>query len=251
MRALAVIPARLESQRLPEKVLLAESGRPLIQHVYERVRQAPGLDHVVVATDAPEVVEACRSFGAEALMTRADHVSGTDRVAEAARQLEESGRRFDVVLNVQGDEPEIAPAALEELLAVLAEHDDPMATLAEPLLEEEAALSQVVKVALGAGGRALYFSRAAIPFLRDRSRGFERYRHVGVYGFRADFLQTFPTLERCELERVEGLEQLRALYHGYALRVGLIPRGASGRGIDTREDYDAFLARVRAGEEED
>jgi 3-deoxy-manno-octulosonate cytidylyltransferase (CMP-KDO synthetase) len=248
MRALAIIPARLSSRRLPRKILLRESGKYLVQHVYERVADLPGLARVVVATDSAEVREACASFGAEALMTSPEHSSGTDRVAEAARQLEARGERFEVVVNVQGDEPELEPSKVSALLELM-EGGDPMGTLAEPLSSyEDFALPQVVKVVLDAAGRALLFSRAPIPAAARLPEGapLEALRHVGIYAFRSDFLQLFPRLPVCQLELREGLEQLRALYHGHAIRVGVVTP-SQGRGIDTRSDYDAFLSRCRSG----
>jgi 3-deoxy-manno-octulosonate cytidylyltransferase (CMP-KDO synthetase) len=241
MRALAVIPARLKSIRLARKALLRETGKYLIEHVYERVQKISGLDRVVIATDSEEILTACRDFGAEVLMTRADHISGTDRVAEAAAVLAAGGQHFDVVINVQGDEPELEPKHVEQLLELM-KLGDPMGTLAEELHDlEEGALSQVVKVVLDAESRALYFSRSLIPHQRNRG-GPVLLRHIGIYGFQAEFLQRFPKLAKSDLEQAEGLEQLRALFHGYRIRVGVVA-GRSGRGIDTREDYDGFLLR--------
>lgn len=250
MNAIAIIPARLASERLPRKVLLAESGKTLIEHVYERARAAKGLSEVVVATDSSEVIEACRSFGARAIMTSASHTSGTDRVAEAARLLQNEGHRFDLVINVQGDEPELDPALIETLIDLL-RRGAPMASLCEPIRSEaEAELPQLVKVVLTLDGRALYFSRARIPF--PRRPGAPCYRHIGLYGFKASFLQSFTKLPPSSLEQTEGLEQLRALENGFTIQMGIVQYGAQNtaqsaglRGIDTREDYDAFLARLR------
>lgn len=241
MRALAVIPARLESSRLAQKALLRETGKYLIEHVYERAKLARGLDRVVIATDSEDILAACQSFGAEALMTRVDHQSGTDRVAEAAKILEDRGEGSDVIINVQGDEPELDPGHIERLIELMG-HGDAMGTLAEELEdEEEARLPQVVKLVVDAESRALYFSRSLIPYPRSPG-GPVLLRHIGIYGFQADFLQRFPTLEKSPLEQAEGLEQLRTLYHGYKIRVGVVS-GQGVRGIDTRADYDAFLLR--------
>lgn len=245
MSKLAVIPARLDSQRLPRKALLKESGRTLIEHVHQRVQQVRGLDRIILATDSEEIMEAARGFGAEAMMTRADHCSGTDRVAEVAASLAAQGQRYEVVVNVQGDEPELDPKQVEQLLELM-ERGDPMATLAERMDDiEEARLPQVVKVVLDEEGRALYFSRSLMPYpARDTDPG-GWLRHLGIYAFKADFLQTYTRLPASQLEQRERLEQLRALAHGYRIRVGVV-EGRSGRGIDTREDYDAFLKRCAA-----
>ena len=243
MRALAVIPARLESSRLARKALLRETGKYLIEHVYERAGQVAGLDRIVIATDSDDIVKACETFGAEALLTRNDHRSGTDRVAEAAKILLDRGEKYDVVINVQGDEPELEPSHVERLLELMS-HGDAMGTLAEELEDvDEARLPQVVKLVVDAESRALYFSRSLIPYPRSVG-GPVLLRHIGIYGFQADFLQRFPTLKKSPLEQAEGLEQLRTLFHGYKIRVGVVP-GQGVRGIDTREDYDAFLLRYQ------
>jgi 3-deoxy-manno-octulosonate cytidylyltransferase (CMP-KDO synthetase) len=244
MRVLVVIPARLESRRLERKALLRETGKYLIEHVYERVQEIRGLDRIVIATDSDEILAACKGFGAEALLTRSDHVSGTDRVAEAAQILKIQGENFDVVINVQGDEPEMKPDHVEQLIELM-RHGDPMGTLAEEVHDlVEASLPQVVKVVLDSESRALYFSRSLIPYPRNDG-GPVMLRHIGIYGFQAEFLQSVPKLAKSPLELAEGLEQLRVLSHGYKIRVGVVS-GRSGRGIDTREDYDAFLLRFSA-----
>lgn len=249
MRVLVVIPARLASTRLPRKVLLAESGRPLIAHVHERARRVPGVDRVVIATDSVEVEEACRGFGAEVMMTRADHRSGTDRVAEVSRRLAGQGDVFDLVVNLQGDEPELDPAHVEQLIALMAD-GDPMGTLAERITDPaDFTRPQVVKVVLGADGRALYFSRAPIPARLEEADAALReahppLRHIGLYAYGSAFLERYTTLAPSLLEQIERLEQLRALHHGATIRVGVV-EGQGARGIDTREDYDAFLARLR------
>jgi 3-deoxy-manno-octulosonate cytidylyltransferase (CMP-KDO synthetase) len=245
MRAIVVIPARLGSTRLARKPLLRETGKFLIEHVVERARAAQRASLVVVATDSDEIAHACASFGAEAVMTSPDHPSGTDRVAETARVLAARGERFDLVVNVQGDEPELPPANVDRLIALMEEGGADMGTLVEPLDDpREAALSQVVKVVLDARGFALYFSRALIP--HDVQPGPGWLRHVGIYAFTPEFLQRFTALEPAPIERRERLEQLRALHHGFRIRAAVVP--ASGaRGIDTPDDYSAFVARWRAG----
>lgn len=243
-QVLTVIPARLGSTRLPRKVLLRDTGRYLIDHVHERVRAAKHAGRVVVATDSDEVLAACRAFGAEALMTRADHPSGTDRVAEVARAL---GGAFDLVVNVQGDEPELDPGHVDRLVELMRRTRAEMGTLAEPLDDpDEVVKPQVVKVVTDHHGRALYFSRSPLPSLGAPPAEGEplALRHVGIYAFTPAFLQTFCALPPAPLERRERLEQLRALWHGHAIHVGVV--AAQGvRGIDTPEDYAAFVARRR------
>lgn len=246
-QVLTVIPARLGSTRLARKVLLRDTGRTLIDHVHERVKAARLAGRVVIATDSDEVLAACREFGAEALMTRADHPSGTDRVAEVARTL---GGAFDLVVNVQGDEPELDPGHVDAIVELMQAARVDMGTLAEPLDDpEEAAKPQVVKVVTDHAGRALYFSRSPLPSLGapERPPGEPLcLRHVGIYAFTPTFLQTFCALPPAPLERRERLEQLRALWHGHGIQVAVVP--AQGvRGIDTPEDYARFVERWRAG----
>lgn len=246
-RALVVVPARLASTRLPRKVLLRDSGKYLIEHVWERARAARSAERVVLATDHPEVLAAARSFGAEAVLTSPEHPSGTDRVAEVARALGVTGDH-ELVVNVQGDEPELDPALIDRLVALMQDGAAPMGTLAEPIGDPaDLQRPQVVKVVLDRAGRALYFSRSLIPHpAGDPDPDHPALRHVGIYAYRARFLQDFCRLAPAPLERREKLEQLRALWHGHAIQVGVVaPTGA--RGIDTPEDYQAFLERARAG----
>ena len=246
-RALLVIPARLASTRLPRKVLLRESGKFLIEHVWERACAARGAPRVVLATDDPEVLAAARGFGAEARLTRADHPSGTDRVAEVARQLASEGATFDLVVNVQGDEPELDPGLIDRLVELMERTSDPMGTLAEPLEDpQDLQRQQVVKVVLDKEGRALYFSRAPIPFPAGPSPAGEAadplaLRHVGIYAFRREAVEAFTRLAPTPLERAEKLEQLRALEHGWRIHVLLGHRAPAG--IDTPDDYEAFVGR--------
>jgi 3-deoxy-manno-octulosonate cytidylyltransferase (CMP-KDO synthetase) len=248
-RTLIVIPARLGSTRLPRKVLLKETGRYLIDHVHERAKAAKRADRVLIATDSDEVARAARSFGAEAVLTREDHPSGTDRVAEAAADLVALGERpFDLVVNVQGDEPELDPGHIDTLVELMERSKTAdMGTLAEPLDDPaELVRPQVVKVVCDAAGHALYFSRAPIP---DRAgpppAGEPRaLRHVGIYAYRPAFLQAFCRLAPAPLEKAERLEQLRALWHGHRIVVGVVA-AQGARGIDTPEDYARFVARVR------
>lgn len=235
-RVVAVIPARFASERLPGKPLAEIHGKPMIVRVMERAQRARGIDRVLVATDDPRIADAVSAHGGEAVMTSPHCQSGTDRVAEAVRGLE---AEFGVVLNVQGDEPLLEPIALEILVGAFRDAAVRMATLARPLQPEERELPQVVKVVRNRLGDALYFSRAAIPFVRDGGR-FENLAHVGIYGFRRAFLSEFARLPSTPLERAEKLEQLRALEHGVPIRVLATPY--AGFGVDTPED----LERARA-----
>jgi 3-deoxy-manno-octulosonate cytidylyltransferase (CMP-KDO synthetase) len=264
LTTVAVMPARFASTRFPGKPLAKETGRFLIQHVCERVLAAKRVDRAIVATDDQRIIEAVRSFGGEARMTRSDHVSGTDRVAEVAAALKLRDR--DLVLNVQGDEPEIEPASLDELVARMnrADHGCGIGTLAAPF-DREAPRSgpgspkdpNCVKVVVDALGRALYFSRSLIPYPRDTGGEVDHPElwllHLGVYAFRPDVLQKIggdlPSRgllpERPPvLDRAESLEQLRWLAGGMSIAVALVDRGAVG--IDTPEDYAAFVRRIRA-----
>ena len=240
MNVAVVIPARFASTRLPGKPLLRATGKYLIQHVYERARQAAGV--VVVATDDARIADAVRGFGGTAVITRADHPSGTDRVAEAAAGLD-----ADVVVNLQGDEPLFDPAGVGQLIRLLGERPTAdVATLAAPIRDVATYESpNAVKVVCDDGGRALYFSRSPVPFCRDAAPDFHadppRYRlHVGVYAFRRAALLRLAGLPPHPLEQAEKLEQLRWLGAGATVLVGSVP--AAHRGIDTPEDYAAFVA---------
>lgn len=233
-----LIPARYGSTRLAAKALLRESGKYLVQHVYERALQAPGVSLVLVLTDDERVAEAVRSFGGGVRMTSAAHVSGTDRCAEAAADLP-----HQVIVNVQGDEPLFAPADLGQLAAAVAAGAD-IATLGAPFDSEGArrALS-AVKALVGPEGLAVGFQRAWPSPAEQRRLGAEQvWHHVGIYAFARSRLLEFPRLKPSEGEQRERLEQLRALEHGWRIRV--LPASAPGFGIDTREDYDAFLRRL-------
>lgn len=242
--AIAILPARYDSQRFPGKPLAAATGKPLIQHVVENARRARRLDRVVVATDHPGIFEAVTAFGGEVVMTGV-HPNGTSRIAEAIEKL---GAPHPLVLNVQGDEPEIDPAVIDALVEGLAA--DPqaqMATLHSPFGPgEDRANPNIVKVVKDRQNRALYFSRSLIPFDRDQQHP-TVYKHPGLYAFRRDFLRLYPTLEPTPLEEAEKLEQLRVLEHGY--RIALIPAAAPHPGIDTPEQYQAFVERHRAGQD--
>lgn len=244
---IVVIPARFASSRLPGKPLQDIAGKPMIQHVWEQARRS-GAQRVVVATDDARIVEACERFGAEVLMTCAEHNSGTDRLAEVAEKL---GLAADaIVVNVQGDEPLIPPAVIDQVAANLAANPQAaIATLAEPLGDAQALFNpNVVKVLSDLNGLALTFSRAPLPwardeFARDRNQlpaGVPFRRHIGIYAYRAGFLADFVAWGPCWLEDTECLEQLRALWHGQRIHVAdaVEPPPA---GVDTPED----LERVR------
>jgi 3-deoxy-manno-octulosonate cytidylyltransferase (CMP-KDO synthetase) len=245
MKTAIVIPARYASQRLPGKPLLRVTGKYLVQHVYEQACQARAADTVVVATDDPRIVAAVESFGGNVVLTRRDHVSGTDRVAEVARGLD-----AEVVVNLQGDEPLIDPASLDLLVSLL--KNDPaadMATLAVPIYSAERWHNpNCVKVVCDDAGRALYFSRSPIPFVRDSRPDFSAkparfLQHLGLYAYRRPFLLQLAALPPAPLEQIEKLEQLRVLAAGRRIQVGTVVYAAGG--VDTRADYENFVATYR------
>ena len=246
MKAVVVIPARLGSTRLPDKVLLEAGGKPLIRHVYERARGAKLAARIVVATDDARVRSAVEAFGGEARMTDTAHTSGSARVAEAARGLD-----ADIVVNVQGDEPEIDPEHIDALIRVQRDHAPFAATLAAPFPpssrpEDANAVKAVLGRRIAEGVHdALYFTRALAPWPRDAQgaadpAGF--HLHVGVYAYSAASLQRFAKEPEGRLERIERLEQLRILEMGERIAVGLVSGAA--RGVDTAEDFAAFRRRV-------
>ncbi len=232
---MGAIPARYGSTRLPGKPLLPIAGRPMIEHVYSRVAQARGLDRVVVLTDDERIARAVEGFGGEWEMTPADCASGTDRIAWAARRW---GSR--AIINIQGDEPLIDP----ELVSRVAEHlaampDDPVVTLATPATREDMENPNAVKVVLTRDGKALYFSRAPIPYLRQapgQQGGFAPLKHLGIYGYQREALLSLAGLAPTPLERSESLEQLRALENGIPIRVLVVDQGSFG--VDTAEDLE-------------
>lgn len=238
-----VIPARYASSRLPAKPLLDLGGKPMVVRVAERVAAA-GADEIWVATDHPEVFAVAQAHGLSVLMTREDHPSGTDRIAEVAALR---GWADDtLVVNVQGDEPLIDPAVVADTAHQLAESGAAIATVAHPIHDPAEFFNpNVVKVVCGAQGDALYFSRAPIPYARDafaQSReqlpvGLPALRHVGLYAYRTSFLKAYASLSPSPLEQFESLEQLRALWHGYRIRVALIDQ-APAPGVDTPEDAE-------------
>ncbi len=233
LRILGVIPARFASSRFPGKALATLAGKPIIQHVYERCLQTRYLTQVVVATDDDRIADAVRGFGGRVRMTRADHLSGTDRVAEVASADEAS-----IVVNVQGDEPLIDPSAVDAAtLALLDDIDAPMATLKKRIEDpEEITNPNVVKVVTSHAHDAVYFSRCPIPFTRGDHAVY--YKHIGLYVYRRDFLLGYSQLPVGPLETAERLEQLRALENGYRIRV--METEYESLGVDTPED----LAKV-------
>lgn len=241
----AIIPARFGASRFPGKPLARDTGKYLIQHVCERVSAAETIERVIVATDDVRIGEAVRSFGGEVQMTRADHVSGTDRIAEVVERL--GGEDDDLILNVQGDEPEIEPACLDQLVRrMLADRVD-AGTLAAPFAaDQDPADPNAVKVVVDADGFALYFSRALIPHVRDAGGGERPWLlHVGVYAYRRAFLPEYTGWAPTALEQLEKLEQLRILEHGRAIAVERTT--GAPKGVDTPEDYARFVARRRLG----
>lgn len=253
MRVLGFIPARLQSSRLPRKMLLADTGKTLIQHTWEAASQArvlQGADgpNLVVATDSFEISAAVQLFGGRVAMT-GDHPSGTDRIAEVVRREFED---VDIIVNIQGDEPEMDPEAINKVVDVLANNPAAqMSTLCTPIIELKVLDEpSCVKAVIAADGRALYFSRSPVPFARDRSReellkSESPWRlHLGIYAYRREFLLNLTTQPPSPLEQLEKLEQLRALEIGAIIQCGEVAHRTVG--IDTPDDYARFVARRRA-----
>jgi 3-deoxy-manno-octulosonate cytidylyltransferase (CMP-KDO synthetase) len=245
VKAAGIIPARYHSTRLPGKPLSDIGGKPMIQHVYENALRASVLDPIIVATDDRRIKAAVEGFGGRAVMTSADHPTGSDRIAEVARGLE-----AEVVVNIQGDEPFISPRMLEEVVApLLADPELPMSTLMNEIPEELFGDPSVVKVVTDLEGNALYFSRSLIPYPRNR-KGHRAYEHIGIYAYRREFLLTYTALPPTPLERLESLEQLRVLEHGYRLKVVLTQaHDYLPLSVDTPEDLEKArrLFRERRG----
>lgn len=241
--AIGVIPARWASTRLPGKSLVLLCGKPLVQWVYERAKQARKLGSLVVATDDERIRAAVEKFGGKAVMTRADHPSGTDRIAEAVR-----GMDAEVLINVQGDEPLIDPALIDQLVtAMQSDAAWDMATAASPIAgADELNNPAVVKVVCDAQGRALYFSRSVIPHIRDGDAKFEKlhWRHIGIYAYRRAFLEKLVKAPPCDLELAEKLEQLRALHIGCRMKV--VQTREAGLGVDTPADVARAEQALRA-----
>jgi 3-deoxy-manno-octulosonate cytidylyltransferase (CMP-KDO synthetase) len=240
MRVIAVIPARLESTRLPRKMLRQIAGKPLIARVYEGVRSSPLLDDVIVATDSDEIVQVCRVHGWNARMTSAKHRSGTERVREVSDSAE-----ADIYLNVQGDEPLTRAEHIAALIDLMKDPQAQVGTLKTPASTEDINNPNAVKVVTDSAGRALYFSRATIPFDRDGSRPCY-FKHLGFYAYRKAALDRFCALPESSLEISERLEQLRFLENGIPIQVGETPHDTVG--VDTEEDLRRVEAILRRRE---
>jgi len=238
-----VIPARYASSRLPAKPLQDIVGKPMVIHVVERALES-GADQVIVATDHEEIVAVVRQYGHEVVMTRESHVSGTDRIAEVA--LAQGWSDDAIVVNVQGDEPLIAPALIREVANNLAQHPDAAIATACHAIHDKASMlnPNIVKVVMDAHGHAMYFSRAPIPCARDAFAAdldfpvnMLAYRHIGIYAYRVGFLKAYSGLKPAAIEQLESLEQLRALWHGYKISVA-VSDNAPATGVDTQKDLE-------------
>jgi len=243
VKIVVCIPARYASTRFPAKVLAKDTGKYLIQHTWEQACKAKLPVRVVIAADDEKIVRAAKEFGAECVLTSTKHNSGTDRIAEAVGRSD-----ADIVINVQGDEPRIDPGHIDLLARMMLDNPQAeMATLAAPFAaHEQIADPNVVKVVVGTGGKAIYFSRSVIPYDRDRAGVGDAgsyLRHLGIYAYRRDFLLTITSLPQTPLEKLEKLEQLRALENGYTILVGKVEHTCEG--IDTPEQYAAFAERWR------
>ena len=246
MKIVGIIPARLQSTRLPRKLLLNVTGKPLLQYVWETACECPDLHDVVVATDSEEIAEAVHRFGGRAEMT-GDHNSGTDRIAEVTRRCFSDA---DAIVNLQGDEPELEPSVVAALVREIRTSGSQMATVAAPITSPDVVRDpSCVKVVMDVNGRAMYFSRSPIPFSRDIAIE-DHFRddepspwllHVGLYAYRRDFLLKLTTMPPSPLEQLDKLEQLRALQCGASMSVAVVNHASVG--IDTPEDYAAFIAR--------
>ncbi len=244
MNIVVVIPARYGSSRFEAKVLANKTGKFLVQHSYERALCAKGISGVIIATDDGRVMQACRSFGGNCVMTSVNHQSGTDRIAEAVNNTP-----CDIVVNLQADEPEIDPAHIEKVAGLLVKNPDAaMATLIAPFESpEQVANPNIVKCVIDNRGKALYFSRSPIPYDRQAQgigdiKGY--WRHLGIYAYRKSFLMEFTRLLPSFLETTEKLEQLRALENGYTILTASVERVWDG--VDTPEQYEAFVQRYKA-----
>jgi len=249
VKVLAVIPARYGSTRFAGKVLAKDTGKFLIQHTYERACLAGLPDKVIIAADDERVAAAAGTFGAECVLTSVEHKSGTDRIAEAISKIQNSKFKIqnsDIVLNLQADEPEIDPENIDYLAELLIKNPDfPMATLAADFQsKEQIADPNIVKIITDCNNKAIYFSRAPIPYNREKSGvgNVQQYlRHIGIYAYRKEFLLKITTLPQTPLEKIEKLEQLRAIENGYSILVGKVKHTCDG--IDTPQQYAEFVAR--------
>ena len=246
MKKVIIIPARLDSSRLPKKVLLDLKGKTVIQRVYEQCLKVKNVDGVYIATDSLEIKEVCETFTNHVIITKSTHQSGTDRIGEAVSAID-----CDIVINVQGDEPFIEPSLIEALVNSFSNSDISMSSAMSKINNiKDLQNTNVVKVVTDLHNNALFFSRSLIPFPRDVKeisianemlKKYQFYRHIGIYGYRKDFLLKFVNMEQSYLEKVEKLEQLRALENGFKIK--MIETDSSLMGIDTREDYEEALKK--------
>ena len=238
MQFKVVIPARYASTRLPGKPLLDIAGKPMVVRVAEQALKS-GASEIVIATDFEKIIEAAKAHNIKAVMTRVNHVSGTDRIAEVAQTL--NWADDDIVVNVQGDEPLIDPKLIQQVAAHLAISKDAVMATACHAIHDEASMinTNIVKVVMDASSNALYFSRAPIPYPRDDvyKQNIQAFRHIGIYAYRVGFLKKYAQLSVTVLEQIESLEQLRVLHHGYKIGV-TITENAPASGVDTQEDLD-------------
>ena len=246
MKKVIVIPARLDSSRLPKKVLLDLKGKTVLQRVYEQCLKVKNIDEVYIATDSFEIKEVCKTFTNQVIITKSTHQSGTDRIGEAISSID-----CDIVINVQGDEPFIEPSLIEALVNSFSNSDISMSSAMSKINNvKDLQNSNVVKVVVDRQNNALFFSRSMLPFPRDvkeisfSNEVLEKYqffRHIGIYGYRKEFLLHYVNMEQSSLEKIEKLEQLRALENGFKIK--MIETDSSLLGIDTREDYEEALKK--------
>jgi len=246
MKKVIIIPARLDSSRLPKKVLLDLKGKTVIQRVYEQCLKVKNVDGVYIATDSIEIKEVCETFTDKVIITKSTHQSGTDRIGEAVSAI-----ACDIVINVQGDEPLIEPSLIEALVNSFSNSEISMSSAMSKINNvKDLHNSNVVKVVTDLHNNALFFSRSLLPFPRDVKEisiakevleKYQFYRHIGIYGYRKDFLLKFVNMEQSYLEKVEKLEQLRALENGFKIK--MIEAESSLIGIDTQEDYEEALKK--------
>ncbi len=233
-----VIPARYASARLPGKPLLDIAGKPMVVRVAEQAQKS-GASEIVIATDFEKIMQTAQEHNIKAVMTRLDHASGTDRIAEVAEKL--GWNDDEIVVNVQGDEPLIEPKLIQEVAEHLANSRAAVMATACHAIHDEASMinPNIVKVVMDASGNALYFSRAPIPYPRDEvhKQAIQAHRHIGIYAYRVGFLKKYATLAPSDLEKIESLEQLRVLYHGYKIGVAITDK-APASGVDTQADLD-------------
>ena len=239
MKVLGVIPARLKSTRLPEKMKRLIGGKPLIQHVWQKAIQVKSFSRVVIATDSQEILKLAQSFGAQAMMTREDHQSGTERLVEVAQHAEE-----EVLVNIQGDEPLVDPGSIGKLIPLFQNSALQVASLYFPMNSKVEYLNpNAVKVVLDHEGYALYFSRSPIPFYREVPRSYDFLKHLGVYAYRRSFLNHYAKLKPTVLEQQERLEQLRVLANG--IRIKMVEAAKDSIGVDTEEDLKQVQMRLQ------